>query len=147
MMPAACKDHGTPGNRKGYGVMRHRGKTELAHRVAYCEAHGLDIERIKGLVVRHACDNARCVERSHLRLGSQADNVRDMMERGRHRYTPLAPHVGTDNVNAKLDDEKVRSIRRAWKRGESQKSIAARLGVNASLISMVVNRKVWRHVA
>lgn len=40
---------------------------------------------IEGLVVRHTCDNIKCLNPEHLIPGTVADNVKDMDERGR-RY-------------------------------------------------------------
>lgn len=37
-----------------------------------------------GPVLRHRCDNPPCINPAHLEPGTQADNVRDMAERGRH---------------------------------------------------------------
>jgi len=37
----------------------------------------------EGLVVRHKCDNAACVELSHLELGTHAENMKDRDSRGR----------------------------------------------------------------
>lgn len=54
----------------------------LTHRVAY---HYLIAEIPAGAVVRHRCDVPLCVNPAHLELGSQRDNVRDMMTRGRHK--------------------------------------------------------------
>ena len=142
-----CKDHCRPGSGFGYGVVRHEGRTQLEHRLVYCREHGLRIQEIAGKVVRHSCDNPRCIEPSHLLLGTQADNVRDMMTRNRQRYSPLPKHVGASNVNAKLDDAKVVQIRDQASRGEKQKAIARRFGISQSLVSMVVNKKFWRHVA
>jgi hypothetical protein len=51
-----------------------------AHRVVYEHHHGPLAE---GQVVRHTCDNTRCVEISHLEAGSQADNIADMASRDR----------------------------------------------------------------
>ena len=78
-----CVDHGFTGNPQGYAQQRHQGKYELRHRVAYCRHHGLPIEAIAGQVVRHTCDNPRCINPDHLLLGTHADNMRDMAERGR----------------------------------------------------------------
>lgn len=36
----------------------------------------------KGMVVRHKCDNRLCYRLSHLELGTQADNVADMVAHG-----------------------------------------------------------------
>lgn len=44
----------------------------------------------EGQVVRHKCDNAACINPEHLELGTQEQNVRDAIERGRFR--------GTDNL-------------------------------------------------
>ena len=37
------------------------------------------------MVVMHTCDNRACCNPDHLELGTQADNVRDMMKKGRAR--------------------------------------------------------------
>lgn len=66
----------------GYGVTWRGGKTVGAHRATYEDANGpIPV----GLVVRHRCDNKRCVRLDHLELGTPADNSRDMVERGRSR--------------------------------------------------------------
>lgn len=69
----------------GYGVLRHKGRMERAHRLAYCMKKGVDIKEIKGLVVLHSCDNAGCVNPDHLSIGTQADNIADMVSKGRQR--------------------------------------------------------------
>jgi hypothetical protein len=38
-----------------------------------------------GQVVRHRCDTPDCFRYDHLEVGTQADNLRDMHERGRAR--------------------------------------------------------------
>jgi hypothetical protein len=69
------------GLRRGeYGRVSIDGEQRDAHRVAF-EIHNGPIP--KGLEVRHRCDNPPCVEPTHLLLGTQADNMQDMKERGR----------------------------------------------------------------
>ena len=58
------------------------GKMVTEHRLVYAAIHG--DASIEGKVVQHACDNPRCIRYSHLRLGTNADNVRDSVAKGRH---------------------------------------------------------------
>lgn len=39
-----------------------------------------------GLVVRHTCDNPKCINPAHLLIGTVADNVADMDQRGRRGF-------------------------------------------------------------
>jgi hypothetical protein len=66
---------------KGYGCISVEGKIKLAHRVAYEIAS--DEEVPDGMMVLHRCDNRRCVNPSHLFLGSNQDNVDDMVKKDR----------------------------------------------------------------
>jgi hypothetical protein len=65
---------------KGYGLMTVKGVVRAAHRVAWERAN----EPIpQGMVVMHTCDNPPCCNPEHLKLGTQAENVRDRIEKGR----------------------------------------------------------------
>lgn len=64
----------------GYGTVSINRKNIRAHRYSFREYNGpIDDD----LVVRHLCDNRRCVNPTHLTLGTRLDNVNDMVERGR----------------------------------------------------------------
>jgi hypothetical protein len=68
-------------NSKGYGVRRKPGGGVITmHRYSFELANG---PIGMGLNILHSCDNPSCVNPAHLRAGSQADNVADMVSRGR----------------------------------------------------------------
>jgi hypothetical protein len=65
-----------------YGVACWRNTRVLAHRLAWELSNGRIPDRVE--VVRHRCDTPLCVNPEHLLIGSQADNMADMLARGRH---------------------------------------------------------------
>lgn len=136
-----CKEYTGCRNRGGYGVVRHGGRPHLAHRAAYCEFHGIPIEQIKGLVIRHECDNRACIEPTHLRIGTQADNVRDMMDRGRNSPPPRFP--GSTHAMAKLSYEDVKAIRLERRNGALNKDLAKKYGVTPTAIGLIVRNRTW----
>ena len=69
----------------GYGLADRGGnKRQLAHRWTYEQAHG---PIPAGMVVMHTCDTKACVNLDHLVLGTQADNMADMVAKGRSHQT------------------------------------------------------------
>lgn len=80
-----------------------------------------------GLSVLHKCDNPNCVRPSHLFLGTQADNIRDMRKKNR--------------LTRKLTDEQVVAIRS--NPTTTATAFAAEFGVSVSAVSRVRRNKVW----
>lgn len=72
-------------NEKGYGVFGLGQETDKAHRIAWRLINGLIPQ---GLFVLHRCDVPACVNPKHLFLGTNIDNVRDMIAKGRNSKPP-----------------------------------------------------------
>ena len=68
----------------------------------------------------------------------------DMVRKGR---SGSPSWVGEDVPNAKLTDEAVKEIRRRYAARESSQFVLAdKFGVHQSVISEVVNFRIWTHV-
>jgi hypothetical protein len=61
-------------------IVRFDKKNQLAHRVSYLLTYGPIPD---GMVIRHRCANAWCVNPSHLLIGTQQQNINDMYARKR----------------------------------------------------------------
>lgn len=69
--------------KQGYGILTIGGKSLLAHRVSVELSTGKPIP--EGMLVCHHCDNPPCVRPDHLFVGTDGDNVRDCVQKGRNR--------------------------------------------------------------
>jgi HNH endonuclease len=127
-------------NTCGYGVFCFRGKNQLAHRVSWLIHKG---HIPNGRYVLHRCDNPRCVNPDHLFLGTQTDNMRDAVRKGRLKTGNVR---GTDQPLSPFVESQVHFIRLASSEGFSRSSIARYFGVCRTSIDAIVNRKTWRHI-
>lgn len=170
-----CWEWTSSRNRCGYGQFRVGGKTVSAHRVAWVIAHGPIPagEDFHGMCVLHRCDHRSCTNVSHLFLGTNLDNMRDMQSKGRgnnprgdrhgsrlhpesrprgdihgSRLHPERMSRGEDHGRAKLTEEKVREIRvRYAAGGVTSRILSCEFGVSRDTIFNVIHRKNWKHIA
>lgn len=139
---------------KGYGAFTYKenGRTiqGRAHRYSY-ELHKGPIP--PGMFVLHQCDNPACVNPDHLFLGTNDDNIRDMLSKGRH--IPGGTHIGDKgdwkrgaaHHAAKLTPDDIREMRRLHAEGGwSYSQLGKRFGVNTSAAYKIVKRLLWKHL-
>jgi len=113
-------------NRDGYGGFTMNHEAMHVHRWSMKLA-GHDIA---GHVVCHKCDNPKCVREDHLFLGTQADNVKDMITKGRY----VKPQ-------SKLTDADLADIRSSKL---SLKKIGSKYNISTCYASNIRNYKVGR---
>jgi hypothetical protein len=122
----------------GYGLFAFKSKPRLAHRISFLihnkkEASG---------VVRHTCDNPKCVNPKHLIEGTQYQNIHDMISRGRRVISK-----GENNGHSKLTNEQVKDLRILYERTKfNQTKKAIELGISQSTLSRILNRKYYSEV-
>lgn len=97
----------------------------------------------QGACVMHHCDNKVCVNPNHLTVGTQKENIHDMIAKGRTNY--VAP-IGEANGKSKLTEAQVKEIRSLYKPGVvSYRQIAEQYGMHEDSIRYAVNIG-WKHV-
>ncbi len=155
--------------RGGYGQFR-SGPDPAAHRTAWVIAHGSIPDR---LYVLHRCDVRCCVNPEHLFLGTHADNMADMVAKGRSPRGPRPLMRGdmspsrrhpesrprgdlngarlhperikrrADHPRARLSEVDVETIRKEAERGQRQVDLAKRFGVTRGHINNIVHGRLW----
>lgn len=100
----------------GYGIFKIWGKSQRAHRISYKLAHG---SIPAGMNILHSCNNPACVNPSHLRAGTQAENMQDRDNAGRHAHG-TSWKIGTVRAN---------EIRRKYADGAPVKELAKEYGI------------------
>jgi len=90
------------------------------------------------VVSRHSCDNKWCIRPDHIISGTQAQNVGDCVERGRH-----VSKCGEYSPRAKLTSLQVIQIRDAH---GTTRSIAKRFGTSETNVTSIRSRRTWAHL-
>lgn len=115
-----------------HGGFSYGGRVYMAHRIAYTLAHGVEVP--SSVYVCHTCDNAGCVNPSHLYLGNPTTNMRDRAARNRQAG------------GGKLSDDVVREVHRLRLSGATHNLISEQLGLNVKSVENFLAGRRHKHI-
>lgn len=115
----------------GYGACRTDGRSRLAHRIICERVHGAAPPGQNDAA--HSCGIRRCVNPTHIRWASRAENEHDRVRHG-------TSNRGRQNGNAKLTAQQVQAIRASEAPGQQLSGLYC---VSEQTISNVRRRRSW----
>lgn len=147
--PDQCWNWTAGRSNSGYGVFNVQRQPINSHRLAAILSFG---PPTNGQYVLHSCDNRLCCNPSHLRYGTQRENMKDSIERG--SYSPPPPSklgklqtiFGEDIWNAALTEHKVREIWRLHLSGKNTAEIALATESPRDAVVDACRGRTWRHL-
>lgn len=136
-----CIDHTGPLTATGYARLYDpvKQKTVRGNRKVYEDHYG---PIPTGMVVMHICDNRKCINIEHLRLGTQSENIKDMHDKKRHNVKMPS---GTSHHMTTLSEEQIKEIRNRYPQ-ESSRTLAKEYGVTHPTILNIARHKTWSNI-
>lgn len=133
------------GAKKQYGSIKVDKKSVAAHRFSWEFYNNLKIP--SGMIVMHICDNPKCVNPLHLKLGTHKNNMEDMVLKNRQAkdksFLNRKPASGSKNGLAKLTELQAMEI---FKDSRSQRAIGKQYGVSQAVIHNIKSKKTWKEI-
>ena len=119
-------------NKGGYPKCTYGGISTSVHRAVFI-SH-FNITNIPScLLIRHTCDNKLCINPNHLLVGTNMDNIQDMVNRNRQAK-------GVKNGQSKLTEKEVLLIRHST---DSSRKLGKKYNISSNMVCFIKNRKKW----
>lgn len=132
-------DRGTMASRNGYTKLFYNRKWIYTTRFMW-EIHTGNPPP-KDMFVCHKCDNPPCFNPDHLFLGTNYDNMQDMIRKGRAR------HLSGDIISKKIRSGDVIQIRQEYAAGGTSQGILGRkFGVSKTHVRNIIHHRKWKDV-
>lgn len=125
--------------KSGHGRVSLGGQVSLlAHRVMWSLHNKQDTPST--LLVRHSCDNSKCVNPHHLITGTYQDNANDAVERGRSK---INKRRGENHYRARLSTSDVLDIRQQFQDGVPRQRIADKYKIHLASVYYICCKGGW----
>ncbi len=121
----------------GYGRFYFCHEQMSAHRASYIFSIGPIPD---DLFVLHHCDNPPCVNPAHLFLGTNADNVKDAINKSRW---PVGDHHSQHRLTA---DQVIELRGRFLTDNITKKELAAEYGITDVMVGKIIRRERWKSI-
>ena len=130
-------------NNAGYGNFKYNGNIIGSHRMVWFLTYG----EFPRLFVLHKCDNRKCCNPNHLFLGTNQDNMNDMINKGRsakgnkssYKLHPESYLRGENHPQHKLSNFDVEKIKELSKNGIGGRKLSQMFGVYEGHISNIIH--------
>lgn len=124
----------------GYGLWSRKGLKGKAHRAVFKLFYNFIPS---DCLVLHKCDSRNCVNPDHLFIGTQLDNIKDMI--AKKRNVNPKPKFGADNPMAKLNLDLIKEAKKLRSKNMSYRQIGEKLGFSTMAIFRALTGRSWKH--
>ena len=133
-------------NARGYGSTSYGRNRKIkgldgprpAHRISFSLHYGVELTGEQHIL--HSCDNRKCVNPAHLRIGHYKENAQDKVDRNRQLK-------GEQIQCSKLTSDQVREIKLMFLLGYKSQYIAdLLLDGRPKIVEAIRQKKTWNHI-
>jgi hypothetical protein len=123
---------------KDYGCFIINKVQYIASRISYFLHYKIDPNK---LLVLHDCDNPKCVNPSHLFLGTDKDNFQDAINKNHHVNCTFKI-----SPNRNLNDNEVRRLKYLYSLGWTYNQLAREFKINSGTVWSIINGVTYKGI-